>query len=301
MLHLGDLVGRQGTPDDEEGRVVLEEFLSARKHPRACFYNLLGNHDASGPDEETQWWFRKWIDPVGENTAHSGVDNQLRTYPVQGTWERYHFRVGNILFLMMGDRNDGGPPEGRRSIGGYPAGRVTEETFRWWRSMVERNRDMVIVSAHHHMLKGTTVASGEWEGIRGGYHGNFPDGAPQGASYLYFVGSEPDAQRFETYLGENPGSVDIWLGGHTHTNPDDSYGGRSHIETRWGTTFINVAALTKHHVARKTTPMSRLLTFKDGEASCEVRCYLHTSDYAPQGWYEPAYREIALGRRFRAP
>jgi hypothetical protein len=301
MLHLGDLVGRQGTPDDEEGRLVLEQFLSSRKHPRGDFYNILGNHDASGPDEPTQWWFRKWIDPAGRDPEHSGVNNDRRPFPVEGSWERYSVRAGNILFLMMGDRNDGGPPGGRRSIGGYPAGRVTEETFRWWKKMVEENQDMIIVTAHHHVLKDTTVASGEWEGIRGGYHGHFPDGAPQGASYLYFVGSQPDAQRFEGYLEENPGAIDIWLGAHTHTNPDDRYGGKSHIETKWGTTFVNVAALTKYHVRRKTTPMSRLLLFRPGDGHCRVRCYLHTSDHAPLGWYPSAERELPLRHKVRCP
>jgi len=298
MVHLGDLVGRQGTPDDEEGSLVLGQLLSSEKHPREHFYNILGNHDASGPDEPTQWWFRKWIDPVGESTETSGVSNERRPYPVVGNWERYSFQVGNILFLMMGDRNDGGPPSGRRSRGGYPAGKVTLGTFQWWRQMIENNQDKIIVTAHHHMLKDTTVASGEWEGVNGGYHGRFEDGAPAGASYLYFVGDEPDAQRFEKYLERNPGSIDIWLGGHTHTNPDDNYGGKTHIETKWGTTFINAAAMSKYHAWRTTMPMSRLLTFNPGRDTVDVGCYLHTSDYSQQGWYDRATKEVPLGHRF---
>jgi hypothetical protein len=126
-----------------------------------------------------------------------------------------------VLFLMMGDRNDGGPPVGRGTRGGYPAGAVTLETFEWWVDQVESNQDKIIISAHHHMLKETTVASGEWEGVNNGYHGRFEDGAPIGASYLYFVSGEPDSGRFEGYLAEHPGAIDLWLGGHTHTNPDD--------------------------------------------------------------------------------
>ena len=298
MVHLGDLVGRQGTPDDEEGRLVLGQFLSSKKHPREHFYNVLGNHDASGPEEPAQWWFRKWIDPAGESPETSGIKNECRPYPVVGTWERYSFQVGNILFLMMGDRNDGGPPAGRRSRGGYPAGKVTLETFNWWRGMVEENSDMIIITAHHHMLKETTVASGKWEGVKGGYHGRFDDGAPEGASYLYFVGEEPDAQKFENFLAGNPGSVDIWLGGHTHTSPDDKYGGKTHIENRWGTTFINVAAMTKYHVSSRSVPMSRLLTFNPQEDLANVSCYLHTSDYSEQGWYESVEEDVTLRHRF---
>jgi hypothetical protein len=51
---------------------------------------------------------------------------------------------------------------------------------------VEANPDRVILSAHHHLLKETTVASDPWEGYRrdgqgdwqGHYHGYFPDGGP---------------------------------------------------------------------------------------------------------------------------
>lgn len=307
-LHLGDLSGSQTPPQDDEGEEVIRQFAALRKHRRAHFYNVVGNHDASGPNEPCQWWFRKWVDPTGENSQHSGVDAAERPYPIEGTWERYSFRVGNLLFLMMGDRNDGGPPVGRGTRGGYPAGAVTGETFQWWRQMVTNNPDAIILSAHHHMLKETTVASGPWEGFvsdgTGGWqsrrHGYFPDGAPAGASYLYFVDDIPDAQAFEGYLADHPGTVDLWLGGHTHTYPDDRKGGRSHIERRWDVGFVNVAALTGHHgPADLMVPMSRLFIFEEGSDQVRVRCYLHTSVYAPQGWYSPAERILPLSRPFR--
>ncbi|MEQ8789122.1 MAG: metallophosphoesterase [Pirellulaceae bacterium] len=307
-LHLGDTSGNQGSPSDEEGQEVVKQFGRATKHRREHFYNIAGNHDASGPGEPTMGWFRKWIDPTGEHTDFSGVDASKRPHPIEGTWERYSFRVGNLLFLMMSDRNDGGPPIGRDKRGGYPAGAVTAETFAWWRTQVEKNSDAVIVSTHHHMLRETTVASGPFEGFQktpdGGYkshyHGYFPKGGPKGASYLYFVGGKADAQAFEGYLAEHEGAVDLWLGGHTHAPPDDDRGGRTHIERRWGTNFINVAALSRHHARLTTIPMSRLLTFTEGSPEVNVQCYLHTSQHAPQGWYAPAERTIHLGKPFRA-
>jgi len=294
MLDVGDLSGSLTPPADDEGEEVVSQYAVSTAHKREDFYNLVGNHDASGADEPCQWWFRKWIDPTGENSEHSGVHADRRPYPVEGTWERYSFQVGNILFLIMGDRNDGGPPIGRGERGGYPAGAVAWKTFEWWRQKVEANRDKAIVSAHHHMLRDTTVASGRWEGVEGDYHGRFEDGAPEGASYLYWVGERPDAGVFESYLADNPGAIDIWIGGHTHANPDDTTGGRSHIERKWGTTFINVAALTKYHVKRHTVPMSRLLTFEQDSHDVSVACYLHTDDFAPEGWYEPAARTIPI-------
>ena len=45
--------------------------------------------------------------------------------------------------------------------------------------------------------------------------------------------------------------------------------------------------------------MSRLVTMTDGSDSAQIRCYLHTSDYAAQGWYAPAEREVKLRYAFR--
>ena len=295
-LHLGDFCWPW--PNDDVGKEVVRQFSALKKHRREQFYCVAGNHDASLANEPTQWWFRKWIDPTGENTEYSGVDPAKRPYPIEGTWERYSFRAGNILFLMMCDRNDADPPVGRGSShGGYPAGAVSGETFEWWKNMVEQNSDNIIVSAHHHMLKETTVASGPGEGCRkdeegkwrGSYHGACLDGAPEGASYLYFVDGKPDAQAFEKYLAAHPGAIDLWLGGHTHTGPDDTFGGRSHIETKWGVTFMNVAIVGR---------ISRLLTFTPGSRNVKVQCYLHTDQYAPRGWYPRVERTIILNKAF---
>lgn len=305
-LHVGDLSGNQSSPDDEEGREVVRQYGVGRKHAREDFYDLAGNHDASGPGEPTQWWFKKWVDPTGENSRHSSVHADRRQYPVEGTWERYRFRIGNLLFLVMSDRNDGGPPVGRAERGGYPAGAVTGETFEWWKQQVEAHPESIVISTHHHMLKETTVASGEWEGFvrnedgsyASHYHGYFPAGGPRGASYLYWLDAQPDAQAFETYLAAHPGAIDLWFGGHTHTNPDDTHGGRTHVERKWDVNFINCAALSRYHARKTTLPMSRLLTFKVGSDEVRVQCYLHTSQHAPQGWYAPAERTIRISRLF---
>jgi len=303
----GDFSGNQGSPKDDEGREVVRQFAALQKHCREQFYCVAGNHDATFENEPTQWWFKKWIDPAGKNTRYSGVDPRRRPYPIEGNWERYSFPVGNLLFLMMADRNDTGPPVGRGERGGYPAGAVTGETFKWWRDMVEKNPDCVIITVHHHMLRETTVASGPWEGFKKtnngrwktDYHGYYPKGGPEGASYLYFLDDIPDARAFERYLAAHPGAIDLWLGGHTHTNPDDVVNGRSHVERKWGVNFINVAGLTRYHGPVHSIPLSRLLTFTDRSDKVRVQCYLHTPEFAGQGWYNKAERTIKLGKPFR--
>jgi hypothetical protein len=157
------------------------------------------------------------------------------------------------------------------------------------------------------VLRETTIGSGPWEGFAKGqdgrwhseYHGYFPDGGPEGASYLYFLDDKPDAQAFERYLAAHPGAIDLWLGGHTHTRPDERINGRSHVEQKWGVTFVNVAALKRFH-GNHSMPMSRLLTFTEGSRSVRIQCYLHTSEFTPKGWYAKAAREIGLSKPYRA-
>jgi Calcineurin-like phosphoesterase len=304
-INVGDVSGAQAPPVDEEGKEIVRQFQKLKKHKREDIYDLCGNHDRSGLDQPDAWWWQKWIDPLGQHTEFSGVKPAQRPYPIEGTWERYSFRVGNILFLIMSDRNEPSQKVGRGTLGGNPGGVVSGETFAWWKQMVEANPSSIIISAHHYVLKNTTVASGEWEGMRiengklvSHYHGYFEQGTPKGASYLYWVDSKPDAQAFESYLDSHPGAVQMWLGGHTHTNPDDTYGGKSHLEQKWGVYFLNVSALSKYHVIKTTTPMSRLLTFAEGSDKVRVQCYMHTSQYAPQGWYPRVERTLKLARAF---
>jgi hypothetical protein len=307
-LNLGDMSGEQGTPKDLEGEEIVRQFGALRLHHREDIYDLSGNHDRSSLDEPQAVWWRKWMDPTGDHTSFSHVDARSRPFPIDGTWERYSFRVGNLLFVMMSDINEPTQKVGRGTLGGNPGGVVSGETFRWWKRMVEENGSSIIISAHHYMLKNTTVASGEWEGMQRDqkgewkprYHGYFPQGTPQGASFLYWVDSRPDSGAFENVLAASPARVDLWLGAHTHTDPDDTYGGKSHIEQRWGTWFINVAGLTRYHTAPEHSfPRSWVITFTEGSDTVTARCYLHSNEYAPQGWYAKTDRVIKLSKPFQ--
>src|SRR4051812_30610699 len=220
-LDLGDMSGAQGTPKDAEGQEIVSQFSVLQQHRREQIYDLSGNHDRSGLDEPQAWWWHKWIDPTGEHTEFSGVDASKRPFPINGNWKRYSFRVGNLLFLMMSDINEPSQKVGRGTLGGNPGGVVSGATFRWWKRMAEENRSSIVITAHHYVLKDTTVASGEWEGMRRDpdgawqpwYHGYYPQGTPQGASFLYWVDSRPDSRAFEKALATSAASA-LWLGAH---------------------------------------------------------------------------------------
>ncbi len=318
MIDAGDLSAHQTPPGDKDGHELLRQYRAMTKHRREQIYNVPGNHDAPYYDDGPGSWFQKWGDPLGESTLFSGVDPKRRPYPVEGTWERYRFEAGNILFLMLADRNDAPEPVGRghskdAKRGGYPAGAVTRETFNWWKQQVLANQDRIIVTMHHHALRDTTIASGFGEGTPR-YHGS--SGGADGSSYLYYIieNDDPrdfqytaDAHVFEDFLSDfhkqhNRGAIDLWVAGHTHVHgPDDNWGDKTISETRWGVGFLQVAALTRHHAG--SHPLSRLLTFTNGSDHVDTDVYLHDDSFNnnPVGWYKPASCSFPLRHRCATP
>ena len=307
-VNVGDYCGFRSLPLDEEGAEVVKQFSVLKKHKREQIYSLAGNHDRGGLDQAEGWWFQKWIDPMGEYTEFSKVDVSRYPYPVEGTWERYSFQAGNIVFLMMSDVNERGMTVGRGDLGGNPGGVVTQETFDWWKDQVQKHKGKIIITAHHYVLKDTTFASGLWEGMRKDkdgnwipdYHQYYEEGSPSGASFLCWVGGQFDSGQFEIFLEDNPDTVDMWFGGHTHSNPDDRKGGRGCFERKYGgTIFMNICALTRFHVPDHAIPHSWLLTFTEGSDLVRAQCYMHTDDYKPQGWYNEAEQTIKLTTTFK--
>jgi len=328
MLDAGDLAAFQIPPDDDDGRELIRQYQAFEEHRREQVYNVQGNHDAPYYDQDPGSWFRKWVDPLSENTKFSGVDPSRRPFPIEGTWERYRFVAGNVLFLMLSDRNDAPIPVGRGSSeekvttrGGFPAGAVTRETFDWWKRQVLENQNKIIVTMHHHMLRETTTGSSRNEGVEG-YHNE--NGTP-GASYLSFIIEKDDpedfqfttdAHAFEDFLDEfhrehGKPAIDLWIGGHTHAmGPEDTgaegFTKKGITETRWGVTFVQVGALTPVNREGPVYPMSRVLTFADAGDELSLDVYLHSTNWKPwpkMGWYPKGagHTVVKLRHDFRHP
>ena len=323
MVDTGDLSASQSPPTDEDGQILVHQYRALKKHYREDVYNVPGNHDGTYYDQGVGTWFQQWADPLGRHTEHSGINADLRRFPVEGTWERYKFQAGNILFLMLADRNSAPAPVGRGHSseelrGGFPAGAVTRDTFNWWKEQVLANQDKIIVTVHHHVLRDTTTRSSYGGGK--GFHGS--SGGVEGSGYLYFTieNDDPDDFQYTTSTPESPGpfevfleefqaknsraAIDLWIGGHSHgEDPEQVFEGKGLTEQRWGATFIQVSALTAYHAGRM--PMSRLLTFTHGSDRLEIDLYVHDpSRHGPSyplGWHPPASRSVVLRREFEMP
>ncbi|MDA2926018.1 metallophosphoesterase [Acidobacteria bacterium AH-259-G07] len=306
----GDYTGRLQCPSDRDGQDLIDQFQHSGADPN-YFYGVIGNHDA---DLDYQW-FRKWVDPLGENTQHSKVDNKRRPYPTQGEWDHYSFQVGNILFLMLGDRNAGPPPFGRECRRGYPAGRVSDETYLWWVERVESHPNHIIIAVAHHALWNTTIYTDLWEGYQLGAHGAHSWADQVGSSMIYAIGNWTidglDENRnyvgerpygFVTYLREHPGAIDFWIHGHTHARvyPGLRVNGKSDIETRYGVTFVNSGNLTRAH-STGGPPFSRVFYFHENSNKVRIKTYLHTNEcgIASEGFYNPAEITIELSKEFQ--
>ena len=345
MLLAGDFTSSHFPPTDGEGKILVRQFEVLAKHQREDIYAIAGNHDGDYYDLGIGHWFRKWVDPFGANTAFSGVDSSKRKFNPVGTWERYKFEAGNILFLMLSDYNAAPIPVGRgtskeRHPGGFPAGAVTRATFDWWKQQVLENQDKIIITVHHHVLRGTTTISDPNGGV--GIHAN-DTGDFEGASYLYYIIENNDPDNFEytkstdatpgpfetflvDYQNENGRpAIDVWIGAHSHAHPQDKVNNKGLVENKWGVTFMQVSALTHYHSGR--TPMSWLLNFNDGSDTLGLKNYIHRAPYynhipielvkakgvlpvgavAPEGglekngWYQPNEKSVLLRHAFIAP
>lgn len=306
----GDTAGGQNCKGAQAGTEVIQQIEQAGVDPN-LIYSIIGNHDAGLIDNS---WFQTYLDPAGLTPWTSRISNSSRQYSVENySAGHYSFQVGNILFLMLMDQNYGGPPFGRLCDGGYPAGRYLEETYNWWVEMVEAHQDLNIITVAHHALMDTTIHTEMGAGVERGIHGNYSWADENGSSFIYaigdwtidgynsqreFIGDRPFG--FRKYLEENPGAIDIWIHGHTHTRlfPGQMLEGKSDIERVDDVLFVNAGALTRIH-GGPAVPFSRFLELANESNQAYLKTYIHTGDWeAPEGIYQASQLLIELRHEF---
>ncbi len=156
-------------------------YLSAKSQSKVPhWFEIAGNHDMK--DEKH---YRKYI---GEKL-------------------HYSVTVGNILMLFMSDEDR------------FPAQKISDATFRWWKHKVEKNQDRIIITITHAYFK-------------------------QSGLFGYPIPSRNIAgsERFASVLKKN--RVALWICGHTHL-PGFIWERYTSPPAYRGTTFINVSAIRK--------------------------------------------------------
>ena len=342
MVDVGDWTASQAPPGHEEGE-ALAHVLNSRLGPdRGRFFTVSGNHDGDQKGWLPGHFAQSYVNPLGldayaessgfkaSQRPNNGDIRQLLEYP--GTrWDRYLIRTGNVIWIMLGDRNEfdtlaekrgdtsGSYQAGRGSAagmprGGYPSGSVTLDTFEWWKGVVEDpalTKD-ILITTHHLLPRNTTITTDDGE--PGNFHGPSGSMGPNGeiGGQLYWIreyntlGEEifqyAQTRPFLDYLQDHPGAIAAWIGGHTHVDsPEQAINGRGISVRKHDVTFISVGALTDSH-GGGNNQMTRLLSFEEGSVEAVVNVYIHHSkDGHPVGWYEPASKRVPLGKAFQCP
>ena len=342
MVDVGDWTASQAPPDHEDGESLALFLKKSFDQDRGRFFTVSGNHDGDQKGWLPGQFTQSYVNPLGVD-AYSGSSDfkasqrpdspdfkQLLTYP--GTrWDRYLIRSGNVIWIMLGDRNEfdtlaetrgdrsGIYQAGRGSAagmprGGYPSGSVTLDTFEWWKGVIE-NPDFandILITTHHLLPRNTTVTTDD--GDPGNYHGSSGSVGPNGkiGGQLYWIreydesGAEifqyAQTRPFLDYLQDHPGAIAVWIGGHSHIgSPEEVINGRGIYVRKYEVTFLSVGALTDSHGGRNNQ-MTRLLSFEEGSSEAVVNVYIHHStDGHSVGWFEPASKRVPLGKEFDCP
>lgn len=301
FVNAGDTFGND-CPSQGDAQEVLRQLGDAREYG----YHVLGNHDSDLASATT---FETYLSPFSYSAP----------YDPSGKWDRYSFEVGNLLFLMLSDKNY---PRGERPMArggcrvGGPAGRHTKKQFDWWRDQVESNPQKIIITVSHQALEDTTAYTGMHEGWEEDIHSAFNWLDERGSSFIYAIGDRttdglkenpleggppipvPAPENYRDYLRTHPGAISIWLHGHSHwgLSPDSAFKGRGMATEVSGVLFLNLGALTTKH-APPEVAFSRFLEFKAGSSHVIIKTWLH------EDWNENRigfYDEFTydLGRQF---
>lgn len=255
-------------------------------------YSLSGNHDGGEGEME---WYLEYIDPLGENTSVSKIDNNLRPYPITfmeaGSWHSYYITFGKNLMMFISDRNELIYPYGRDSspeVGGHPSGTITLQTWNWMKSVILNNKDKNIFIKTHQNPRFTTIGTGDGDG-RIGYstgmqlHGF--SGIPLLSGSLGSIydedtlTAESPTSAFLDFLRDNPSHTVVnWDAGHSHGYQNETVNGRGERYTIHGVNFQNVQHLTRFHTSAARSPtqsMSKVYEISDYDF--KVRHYNHES------------------------
>lgn len=293
IFALGDFDSKQAFPtgSDPDIQDVIDDINVLDNTGE--LYTIAGNHDAG--DNNMDWFLAAAWDDI----SHATEPFEKLGQTVGMEWERYYLKLGNLLVIMLSDRNDLPFPVGRGGsveAGGHPSGAVTQSTFDWMEELILAHPDYNIITCHHNLPRETTAATGEGEGDL--YHG--PSGIPEGRGALWsvydedLVSSDDGTFQFSNFYQANPNTVIAHFGIHTHTTVDVSHFGRTIHEVVDGVNFVNVGALTKRHATDNSHPFSSFINLTKDSSDLIIKPYKHDTQDFSQGFYAPGEVTIQL-------
>lgn len=202
--------------------VIAGDLLKSRSQDEAFAWFLATRNRAKVP---------VWYEIAGNHDVRSG-ERFRRYFP---TPSHYAVEIGNLLLLLLSDELPSSQTD------------ISDQAFNWWREMVERNQDRIIITVTHGQLEGS--------GLLGSSFGS-----------RVIVGSG----RFEEVLRKQ--RVAVWASGHTHL-PQGLPGTVSRREDLGGTLFVNVSSIDEGFLLDS---QSRFFYFEDGSERVVIRSRNHS-------------------------
>jgi len=212
----------------------------------------------SGSNDADFNWFKEtrdramvtdWYQIAGNHDARSG--SIFYKYFPQPQY--YAVEFGNLLFLFLSDQSVASRTD------------ISDDTYLWWKDMVENNREKIIITVTHAQLK------------RSGLLGS---SLPSRVIH--------NSKRFEKVLQQE--KVALWVSGHSHL-PQRLSGTVTVQKNLGGTCFVNVASISDELFLDSE---SRFFYFQDGSDVVWMRSRNHSKRLFNTNLDIP----IALGRSF---
>ena len=147
----------------------------------------------------------------------------------------YAVKYGNLLFLFLSDQSKASRTD------------ISDDTFLWWKDMVESNREKIIITVSHAQLKNS--------GLTGSI-------VPSRVIH--------NSKRFEKVLQQE--KVALWVSGHSHL-PQVISGPSTANKDLGGTFFVNVGSIDDVSLLDSE---SRFFYFHDGSEVVWIRSRNHS-------------------------
>lgn len=179
-------------------------------------------------------YIKEWYEIIGNHDYKTDKGNIFKKKLREDV--NYTVQKGNILFIFMSNAD-----RGKATV-------ISDETFEWWKDLVIKNQDKIIVVTTHAPLQGS--------------------GIPFSAIKERQI---TDSKRFREVLKKY--KVDLWLSGHLHI-PQEMIGMIVRQDKLNGTVFIEISSIRPELMGMKG-PESRVLTFACGSDKVLVRSRNH--------------------------
>lgn len=217
-------------PKNDYHREVFEKaIMEINENVTGIDMAIVGGDIANQTEAETYDWYvstkslsyiKDWYEIAGNHDLKSDM-GKLFKEKIKPDFN-YSITKDNILFIFMSDEGGGKPTE------------ISDETFNWWKELVLRNQDKIIVVVTHAPLEGSGI----------------PFSSLRDRQIV-------DSERFTEVLKDY--KVDLWISGHLHlphafTNSvvkKDKYN---------GTIFLNISSMRPEFFNLKKSE-SRVITF----------------------------------------